>query len=290
TGNPFFPFMAQLFGGNGFSVRAVGFAELPKTLTHLFLLPWNLAFKVDVYGGEPIGCLFLAVLPVIPLTFKMKGLARTLLLFVILYTLTWYYSIQHARFFLPLLPFLSLLSAMGLVRWISKNEYFQKVLWFLTGILIFLHVGLAVYYPLRVLKGALGITAADAFLETHERSYAVMKRSAPHLKPSDKLLLLGEPRLFYAPIDAVHFNPTILFHMAKKERTFKRWLGEEKITHLLSGEKGDRAPAPLHWPEELKGDPSIPLITAEPVETYRMNVNDEVFTYTLWKITAAVPI
>lgn len=280
TGNPVFPFMADFFGGRGFANRLEGFAVLPKTWINFLLIPWNITFRVDVFGGEPLGCLFLAALPVLVLFSFPRGMARYALLFVILYVTIWFFTIQHVRFLFPALPFLSLVLAVGIPRVLSEMNRWRRILLVTAGLLMLLHLGLCVYYPLRVLGGALGMVSADRYLRTRERTYAFLKSMDQEFMPGDKALVLGEPRLFYFPVAVVYMNPKILWDCRREGLDLKEWVRRAGITHLLV-----RTITPKE--DLLERNPDWAALVpqrGQPEVHRRISVGGEEFDYRLWKL------
>lgn len=235
TGNPVFPFMAGVFG-NGFPQGMVGWALLPKTWTNLALLPWNLAMRVDTFGGEPLGALFLAALPFLVFFPRHDRRARVAGGFVLFYALIWFWSVQHVRFLLPALSFAAFVLGACVARGLSEGKgRAPAVVLAVLGATQFL---LAVYYPLRLLKPALGIVPAAQYLRENERSFVFMEKIGPILA-GEPALFMDEPRLFYAPPGSIAMSPIIERDCARRGITLDYWLRENGVRYVATaGETG----------------------------------------------------
>ncbi|MBI2095260.1 MAG: hypothetical protein HYT89_03740 [Candidatus Omnitrophica bacterium] len=281
TGNPVFPFLSAWFG-SGFEQHMVGFHILPKTLLNLLLLPWNLAYRVDVFGGEPLGALPLMVLPLcfFFLDFKKNERVRWMMFFTTALAIAWYYSIQHVRFLIPALPYGCLLAALALRRWREKPDFLKKIT---TVVLVFAacaHYALSAYYPLKFWKPALGLIPADDYLIKNERSFAVLAKIRPHLKPGEKILFLNEPRLFYAPAGTVCLDNTVLWMCRQRGISLIDWIRESRFRYLLAW---DKDPAKLDWKPYLGPEGALELRSRE-LATDRVTTPEESLYFKLWEI------
>lgn len=280
TGNPVFPFMGRLFGGMGFSQKMVGYAEIPKTLVNFILLPWNLAFKVDRFGGEPVGCLFLAALPIAFSCLRLRGIFRLSMLFVMAYVTVWFFSIQMTRFLLPVFPFLSFVFAYLVADWLQKSVGMKK--WILRGFfsIVILQFFLSLYYPARMLEGALGLVSSDDYLRRHERTYGFMKKINPLLSPNDKILFVAEPRRFYSPVSAIYLDASVNYLCRKSGVTFAEWLNKNDVTHLLV--RNQKESESLKFPS--LGENRILNRPASLMASQKVEVEDMTSYYALWKL------
>jgi hypothetical protein len=281
TGNPVFPFLGGLFGGNGFAQRMVGYAELGKGPLQLLLLPWNLSLRPDLFGGEPIGALFLAALPF--LFFRAGSLdsfARHVLAFAALFTAAWFGTIQHARFFFPAVPFLAAACGAAAASETARGPFLRRAIGAVFGALVVLHAAWALYYPARMVPAALGVPKAESYLEGHERTFAALRRMGARLGREDRVLFVNEARLFYSPARAYLLGPGARWYARRRGAGVGRWIEEEGISHILTlatdGVK--RPPAAYLEPGEALGS------EAREVMTVPVRSEGRLFLYTLWKI------
>jgi 4-amino-4-deoxy-L-arabinose transferase-like glycosyltransferase len=261
AGNPVFPFLSDLFGGHGFSQRMVGFALIPKTFLNLILLPWNLTHRVDIYGGEPLGCLFLVLLPL--LFRRHPRILQTAIFFVVIFTTAWYYSSQHIRFLFPIFPMLAFIYADPLCNYLSIKSPLRKITLGFLAFLIGIHIVLGMYYSIKMLPPVLGLVSRYDYLLNKERSFVFMQSIKGFIEEGDKILFVGEPRLYYSPAPAVYMNQALFYEVKKRGRTLEQWLRENKITHVL---RRDEKPVDLSNSDfDFKGTtihiPLTPLIS-----------------------------
>ena len=127
TGNPLFPFMAELFGYSFWSAEDLG-AQLTEFRSHgrgrglvdFILLPWNLAFhQTSFHVDVP---LFPSYLPAIPILFYglSSRYVRWLVLLVLVYLVFWFRGAQELRYLVPATPYLALATSMALVLTLRK--------------------------------------------------------------------------------------------------------------------------------------------------------------------------
>ena len=283
TGNPVFPFAADFFGGNGFEQRMVGFDNYGKGWLQLLALPWSLTMNPEVFGGEPMGCLFLAALPLALQVRRSQDLLRFCFWFGVALTFSWFYWIQHVRFLFPAFTFFALSFGVLASRFIEKRPFLLRGT--LAGIVLLSVVqwALCLYYPARMLRGALGLETAAHYLRENERSFAFLETIEPLVGAGDTVLFLGEARLFYSPVPAVHFNPGARYAYKKAGLAFEGWQKDNNITHVLTRAIGENEAPPETFLEEGESlGPDLVKVTAKTVRA-----EDGVFTYALWSIGGA---
>jgi len=280
-GNPIYPFAAGLFGGSGFPQRMVGFAEIPKSLWSYLALPWNAAMRVDVFGGEPLGCLFLVLLPLAVFLKRAEGIVRAAALFSFVFLTAWFATIQHARFFFPVLCFLAFVFSALLARW--WTDAFGKRVWALFGAGLFLaHSLIAMYYIGPAAFAAAGMPSADTYLVQRERSYPLFRKLSEFLKPEDGILSLGETRLFYAPCRIVARSRTLERLLKSRGLTLEGWMICEGIRYVLISDRLEPA-------EDIARETFGPdwRKVLRPLESFPSGAGKEQFMYSLW--TAGEP-
>ncbi len=285
-GNPVFPFMAKIFG-EGFSPRAVGFSEMPKTFLHFFLLPWNLSMKVKTFGGEPLGILFLISLPLIFIFYKrLKGILFWVGIFCALYLTIWFLLIQHMRFLFPLFPYLSLLFGTLWVAWFTERKgYLKKIIFLLIVMAAGAQFFISLYYPAKLFKAGGGVIRADEYLVSSERSYAFLREVKSLVRPTDTILFVSEPRLFYSPVKAVFYGPAIDLILRKENLLFSEWLRRERITHLLVKDAStERLDPGLH----LRFGHKLSLPYSQVIKR-EIKADNQIYHYALWKIDGSPP-
>ena len=279
TGHPVFPFLAGWFGGHGYPQPMVGAARFPKNPLSFLLTPWNLAFYPKAYGGEPVGALFLAGLPLLFYFKRSRGPARAALFFSFLFLAAWFFSKQHARFILPLAPALSLGLGALAVEWKREAPRFFKRAATLSFVaIVALQAVLCFYYASLFAPAGLGLVPPGQFLEKRERSFGFIQKIKPFLSAKDKLLVVLEPRLFYVPAKTVYLSPTLVYLAKKEGVTFDEWLKKERVTHLVTlTRKNIHANSDYFKGMEFSAD-------ATKIVSHETAMEGDVFYYTLWKL------
>jgi dolichyl-phosphate-mannose-protein mannosyltransferase len=113
-GNPVYPFLSEVFASSDSADRTVH-QTLPKSKSPLgrgpialATAPWQLTMHPDRFGGRghQLGALFLAVLPGLAFSRRLRGLG-ILLAVSLVYFIAWYLLRQNVRFLLPIVPLMS---------------------------------------------------------------------------------------------------------------------------------------------------------------------------------------
>lgn len=234
-GNPVYPFANKLFGLDPLIQQGsvVGFADIQRTPLSFLLTPWNMAMRTDVYGGEPMGALFLAALPLAFGLRRAPALARPALFFALVFFVAWFSLIQHMRFFFPAFPFLAFGLAPIAAKALAEGTW-RRVITAALAVIAGLQFGLCLYYPARILPAALGVMPARDYLVRHERAYAFFERIQPLLKPGDVLLSLNEPQLFYSPVPTFLMGKHLQQMLVRRGLSLDQWLAESGVTHIMA--------------------------------------------------------
>ena len=192
TGNPFFPFFPQVFGGgpwaplrfrsflvhpNGeVAAPAVPFLEvLASRLRALVRLPWDVAFARARYNGEPpVSPLFVAALPLALLAAVQDGRQRRLVGLAALYAFVCLGLPPDSRYLVPALPLVSLAAAgalLPLFSWLGERLGDRRVAAALS-VACFLPGWLYPFYRVR-LQGPPPLTPAgrEAYLAERQPLY-----------------------------------------------------------------------------------------------------------------------
>ncbi len=120
TGNPVFPYFASLFGYGPWSaedLRALLQEQLStygagKTVGALASLPWNLAFRPEMFhANAPLSPIYFGLLPFLLLFGGRNIWVKRSIILILLYTLFWFATAQVLRYLAPVIPLLSLACA-----------------------------------------------------------------------------------------------------------------------------------------------------------------------------------
>lgn len=234
-GNPVYPFFYEIFGGNGYPNKLGEEVGLGRTPLSLLLLPWNLTMRPSAYGGEQIGPLFLAFVPAcLFLRVKQFGpRGQALLCFAAVYGFFIFTQSQQARFFLSVVPFLSVAAATGILACLKIGSWPRRAaiacltLFFAAQSLIF------VYRSRDVLGVWIQRIPAEEYLLRRERSFEGWRFFLNHSRKGDRIFNGAEAREFYgAGLSTVLYNEIFAEKLKTQGMSVERYLDEGKFRYL----------------------------------------------------------
>jgi hypothetical protein len=208
-GNPFFPFFTGLFGTSGLTPEVLGAISetsikgsmgLGTGLKDLITLPWRVTMRPDMFGGEQLGPLFLAVIPCIILVKNVARPIKQMLVFAAAYIVLWFFGYQNIRFLLPVVPFLSVIAAYALYEAAEPWSLLGRTLRGAVLVLMVFYAALAVYFNIGAVKPVLGMETSQSYLAKNERSYEVSEYLNMNLPRKSKVLVVNEIHTFYIDI------------------------------------------------------------------------------------------
>ena len=202
-GNPVYPFLTEVFSPDT-PVYADAHETLPESKSQLGRTPWgavaaawHVTMRPERVGGrshQP-GVLFLAFLPGLLLTRRLRGLG-TLVIIGTAYWIVWYLLRQNVRFLLPLIP----IGAVAVVWVLAEMGRFPaKARWAGTG----LACGVLAVYMLVAAERcrdqwavATGLESRNSYLARNEPTWEAATVWNPSFLAKDHLLSLDH-RAFY---------------------------------------------------------------------------------------------
>ena len=196
-GNPVYPFHPEFFGGHGWTD--------PTYLSHggvrggreLLFLPWDLTLHPERFGGEHVGVLYLAVLPLLILKRPWPAWLRAALFFGAGYALICFKMDPNVRFFLPALTFLACAAAFWMdAAFEEPGRAWRLAIGVLCGLLFLVQSTFAAYH-FRDAFFLLFNRQRVSYLQDKERSYTAAQIVNHFLTPGDVILSVGEIRGYY---------------------------------------------------------------------------------------------
>ncbi len=256
TGNPFFPFLGQLFGTQEFSF-VKHFQEMgpPKDLLHYLLLPFFMTFNPGGYDrGYWAGPFYLLALPFVLSAIRKHPDARPFAFFVWAYTTVWFYFFHNTRFLLPVFPVIVMLAGRGIRDFLLSGKAVKLRPLFLTvaaGLVSLLL--LAGFYHDRFAFHYLRSRDKEAYLFMRERSWSAASWVNRNLPKTAKIYNAEEIRQFYFEREMIRNiwfvkrHPEIQKSSAEEISLFLKGKG---FTHLLKAGPSVDAPAAQKRPED----------------------------------------
>ncbi len=255
TGNPIWPYMSGLFGGNAADLdawnrmRASVTEGVPKTISNFILMPLVLIFKGEMfhYATHYLMIPFFALL-----AFSLRGSfqelrsrsTRWVLAITALYLIIWFWVFQDWRYVLPMSGLIAALTAgWALGLWnsagakISRYGALIAAVGFIPIRELSVNNELFVFFNLES-KQAPGLAARDRYLLGTLGSYYAVCRSASEALPKNaKVLLYRDVRGYY--LDRAYawgdpLNPGVVsFKNLRSSNELHRSLRGLGFTHVL---------------------------------------------------------
>jgi hypothetical protein len=233
TGNPFFPFFYEVFGGRGWNKKmAEQYRKhqlefgTERTPLQLLLALWNLTMHSDMpkelmptgkpkpirYEVEPnptsgVGLTFLAFLPTLLFVKPMSPYALLLLALCGVWFLAWFFSVQYLRYLLPCLVMLCGVIGYAYSHWFERNALTRISAQVAMLCALSYSTLIAIAWVLPCLPVAFGIISEDEYLRQTLPAYAVAKYINAYLPTDAKVLTYGEPLCYYFERDYLWGDP-----------------------------------------------------------------------------------
>ncbi|MDP8253410.1 MAG: hypothetical protein P9X27_03315 [Candidatus Kaelpia aquatica] len=196
TGNPFFPFLSNIFGyqnieAEKFELIMAYFKSYGEGIyfKDFLLLPYRLLFESEFgipskFDGK-ISLLFIASIAAI-IKIRKTIPYKSLLYMPLIYLLLWFLLSQQIRFLIPLLAILSIIT--GFYLSLLKLKYLNYVLIF-AG-LLYLYYPLKDCYKIKPYNFILGRESKSEFMTHHIRAYPIIEYINNSLPQKAKIMLL----------------------------------------------------------------------------------------------------
>lgn len=272
SGNPVYPFFAHIFG-SGLDFDISEGAGYSKGILHFLRFGWDLTMHPRAFGGEVLGAQYLLFVPYLIFYIKKsKRVSREMALFTLVYVFFLFKQSQYARFYLSVVPFLSVGAAVALFSMLKDGKQWLKVSSIaILGTLLLLHTGIIFHRLKPMWPVILGAQTGAEYLEKRERSFKGFLYIKEHAKTGDKVLNSGDVRHFYSAFPETT-NDTLFLRRELK-------LSGETIRDLLLREKFDYV-----W---LQDDPVIKKYLHEndyaPVYSYDFTEGPKTWNLTVYE-------
>lgn len=224
TGNPFYPFLYNIFGGRFWSAEAAEAYRgaqlvfgMGRSLGDLIILPWNATMNGALFFDDPdparpklfslIGPAFLGL---IPLTVLAKGGCRRLVgmaAVVGVFGIAWFVLMQQIRYMIPIIPLLAIMAAAGLYAANEHWRFGRHVANAFTAVAIASGMIVALILAIMAAPAVFGIQDREDFLAENldvYRAQAYVNDSTPE---DAKIVLFEEVRGFYLDREYIWGNP-----------------------------------------------------------------------------------
>lgn len=241
-GNPVYPFLQHYFGGSGFATDITGDGMGHGILSFALLL-WNMTFFPGSFGGENLGPLYLMLLPLLLLQGRRpRAVSLWLCFYVLAYALMLFVVSQQIRFFIPILPILSVGCGVVIARQTERGGFLAKWVWVVVAATCCLTAAMYVYRVRDALPVVIGLTSPQTYLAKRERSYEGYRYLSESLKAGQRVFNTAEPRRFYNPgIPMVYNSLAFRTFLKNTSQTLAQYLDKEQfdVIWMLNGANPD---------------------------------------------------
>ncbi len=267
--NPFFPFLNGVFASPYWnsSLTEMGLHEMTDSGVslsvqngwQLLTLGWQLTINDNGRFHGNVGPFYLILIPLLAFGRRPARETWLILAFSAIYGVIWLMTGQHARYLLPLLPALALVSASALMGWLSwcKSRGAGRIAYG-SALLLFLMAYLVSPFAEDLNRGAqygssIWQTLPWSVLSGQETKEDYLTRHIPNFplvqflnqQPGPKRILFWwntSPSAFYADADAgFNFSPYFPKLLSDQESELLSVLSSYRVTHLLVAQPGQEA-------------------------------------------------
>ncbi|MEI8345374.1 MAG: glycosyltransferase family 39 protein [Candidatus Omnitrophota bacterium] len=232
-GNPVYPFFHLFFGGNGYDMKIAEGVGVGNGPLQFILLLWNMTMRPEPFGGDLVGPIYLLFVPLLLLRRRAKseGMGKYFLVFTLLYGLFIFTQSQQTRFFLSVMPYLSLGVGVFLTaRPDGPHLRYARIALLMSLVMI---AGIFVY---RFTPGWSVLSAKrswEDYLQGTEHSFLGQKYLAGHLKAGQKALNGADVRIFYGPMDRmVYVEYPLKMYLIKNRISLQGYLDRERFDYF----------------------------------------------------------
>lgn len=201
TGNSFYPFLYEIFGGKGWEpgqARAydlfVQNLGMGRELIDYILLIWNVSLHAKLDSPQFDGIIGPIFLLTLPFAFGMRKVNISLKIFMIYSMFTflfWAGSAQQIRYLIPIFPFLAILTGYVLSYYRRQTIIFSVLIIITAGCLAFNGYHIANYFlKVRPLGIIIGTENRDTFLSRMVPSYNIYRFANINLPGDSKIFLI----------------------------------------------------------------------------------------------------
>jgi 4-amino-4-deoxy-L-arabinose transferase-like glycosyltransferase len=254
TGNPFYPFLYNIFGGKYWSqsaAEAYRHAQLAFGMGRDFgaflKLPWNLTVNGAYFFDEPdptrpklfslIGPAFLGLIPLSILAGGRSRLPAKIGFVCAAYVIAWFFLMQQTRYLIGVLPLLSVIAASGLDAANSRWRITRHVPGIFLGLCVILSLLTGYMMALDCSRVAVGIEPSDQYLSRTLDVYDAQEYANEFLPTNARVVFFDEVRGFYLNREYMWGNPghheMTPWSSIRDGKDMVSYFAKEGFTHVL---------------------------------------------------------
>jgi hypothetical protein len=293
TGNPLFPYLGRLFGGQTRPQADFYDFGLGKSVFHFLSLYFNMFLLPDFFGTRTtrIGLFYFLFVPFVLIGMARDRRARGYGIFWLAFTGIIFLIGQADRWILPVLPVMAVCGGLGFYGcYTASTAPLRKVL--RVGVFGTALLGLSVYaaagvyhyrFAYRLFTGS---WTPEKYLQSLERTTGISTWANRHLPANAGILAISEARLFYFHHPVVRY-----FFLAWRYKdpswadpaAFAGFLKSQGLTHILISAPVSAKVAASPVPAEIDSLLGLPT-TKKIYETCSENIREERYRYSLYEL------
>ncbi|MHB1455473.1 MAG: ArnT family glycosyltransferase [Armatimonadota bacterium] len=224
TGNPFYPFLYNVFGGKYWSQGAADAYRgsqlafgMGRGITQLLMAPWNL-FANGVYFFDipnpknpaiwgVIGPVFMGLIPLSFYTIWNERLIRKIAAFIFLFVITWFFMMQYSRYLITIIPMMCIIVGYVVSEVNLRTMKSRHAVNVFVAVCVFLSIFNGYRISVDSLKSAVGLESADTYLSRTLDVYDAENWINTNLPDDAGIALFDEVRGFYLDRKYIWANP-----------------------------------------------------------------------------------
>lgn len=192
-GNPVFPFFTEVFVERHPDAPPITVPENKSPLGRhplgVATAAWHVTMHPDHLGGRghQLGVLFLAVLPGLIITRRLRGLGL-LLAIAGAYWVLWYSLRQNVRFLLPIVPVLAIAAVWVWIEMRRLPRLPRRLAGLIIAVILIVNAGVSLARCRDQLAVACGLESREEYLSRHEPTWPAAEIANRILEPTAHLL------------------------------------------------------------------------------------------------------
>jgi len=247
-GNPVFPFLTEAFVQRDPSAPPITLPEHKAPLGRhplgMATAAWHITIHPERFGGRghQLGVVFLAVLPGLAISRRLRGLGM-LLGVAGVYWVLWYLLRQNVRFLLPIVPLLCIAAVWVWAEMGRLPPLPRQIAAALLAVILGGSAALGVIRAADRVAVACCLESRHDYLRRHEPTWPAAT-VANRIVGEDSHLLSQDYRAYYFPCrvtrENVYRRRTAYDRQIQRPADFSRLLRQAGFTHLLLAENAER--------------------------------------------------
>jgi hypothetical protein len=213
TGNPVYPFLAGIFGGEnippGFSGDVAStpwggaddYSHWYRFLLSYIRFPWDLS--MSVYKFSPIGPLYLMFIPFLVFTRKVRREIKLLLLWGLLGLSMVFALAQHPRYMFPFVPPMAVVASYSVYRMSQSDQLIKRIALSILVVAVLLNMTALLQLTIARGRPVLGLESVREHLTKRVMSHGAILFINDNV-PENSRILSVDPRFYYCDRPCVY--------------------------------------------------------------------------------------